>query len=251
MPSRHLLFRAAALCSGVLLAVAPDAFAQRSGDGFLFSPPGVSFTIHGGYARANAGSDLFSFSTENLTLGKGDFSGLDGGASLGVRLSDRADLSFGVDYTGRVADSESRNFVGTDDKPILQSTRFERVPLTINLKGYLLPRGRSIGEFAWVPNKLVPYVGAGAGTMWYRFTQQGEFVDFKTNDIFRDHLESSGWAPTVQGLAGVDLTLTPRLALTGEARYSWARAQLSDAFVGFDRIDLSGTSATVGLTVRF
>jgi hypothetical protein len=87
--------------------------------------------------------------------------------------------------------------------------------------------------------------------MWYRFTQQGEFVDFQTNDIFRDHLESSGWAPTVQGLAGVDLTLTPRLALTGEARYSWARAQLSDAFVGFDRIDLSGTSATVGLTVRF
>jgi hypothetical protein len=238
---------------GVAMMVAPRAQAQSSGDGFLFSRPGAALTLHGGYAHANAGSDIFSFSTKNLTLGKGDFSGFDGGADLAVALSSRVDLAFGVDYTGRVAGSEYRDFVGTDNLPIQQTTRFQRVPVTANVKAYLTPRGRSIGKFAWIPAKLAPFVGAGGGAMWYRFSQSGEFVDFNTDnyDIFNNTLESSGWAPMAQGFVGADLTLTPRLALTGQAGYSWAKAQLSDQFVDFEPIDLSGPSATLGLTVRF
>jgi hypothetical protein len=238
---------------GAAMLVAPRAQAQSSGDGFLFHPPGAALTLHGGYAHANAGSDIFSFATENLTLGKGDFSGFDAGLDLAIALSSRVDLSLGVDYTGRVAGSESRDYVGTDDLPITQNTRFQRVPVTASVKAYLTPRGRSIGSFAWIPSDLAPYVGAGGGAMWYRFSQSGEFVDVETDDleIFYNTLESSGWTPMAQGIIGADLTLTPRLALTGEARYSWAKARLSDQFVGFDRIDLSGPSATLGLTVRF
>jgi opacity protein-like surface antigen len=253
MASRHLTARALALLTGALLAAAPGVHAQSSGNGFLFRQPSVGLTLHGGYARANAGSDIFSFSRDNLTLGQGDFSGFDAGGAFAVRLTDRFDLSFGVDYAGRVADSEFRDWVDTDDRPIEQTTRFERVPVTASVKAYLTPRGRTIGSFAWVPSDLSPYVGVGAGTMWYRFTQQGDFVDFDTDnlEIFSDRLESSGWAPTAHALAGADLTLTPRLALTGELRYSWANAELSNSFEGFDPIDLSGSSATLGLTVRF
>src|SRR5688500_12614835 len=57
-----------------LAALAPSAMAQRSGEGFLFQPPLASFNLRGGFAHASAGSDIFSFSTEQFTLGKGDFS---------------------------------------------------------------------------------------------------------------------------------------------------------------------------------
>jgi hypothetical protein len=243
--------RALGLLAGVLLAGTAPAAAQSAGNGFLFHTPNVTLTLHGGYDRAGAGSDLFSFTTRELTLGKSDFSGLAGGGDVSFRLSPRLDLMIGAEYTGRVKQSEFRDLVGTDDLPIEQRTRFERAPLAANLKLYLVPKGRTIGSFAWVPSKVAPYVGAGGGAMWYRFRQNGDFVDYQTNEIYSDFLESAGWAPLAQGLAGVDVAVTPRFAVTGEARYSWARAGLSDSYVDFDRIDLSGLAATIGISLRF
>ena len=62
MASRHFAARALALFAGSLLAAAPNVFAQSSGNGFLFRRPSVGLTLHGGYAHANAGSDIFTFS---------------------------------------------------------------------------------------------------------------------------------------------------------------------------------------------
>jgi hypothetical protein len=243
--------RTLALLAGALVAGAAPAAAQGAGNGFLFHTPSVTLTVHGGYDRAVARSDVFDFTTKQLTVGHGDFSGLAGGGDLSFRVAPRVDVMLSAAYTGRVKQSESREFVGTDDLPIEQRTRFERAPVTANLKLYLLPRGRTVGSFAWVPAKVAPYVGAGGGATWYRFRQQGDFVDYQTLDIYNDFLQSDGWAPVAQALAGVDVSLSPRFAVNGETRYSWARARLGDSFVDFDPIDLSGLSATVGLSIRF
>jgi hypothetical protein len=45
--------------------------------------------------------------------------------------------------------------------------------------------------------------------------------------------------------------MSARVGLVGEARYDRAHARMSSDFVGFDRIDLSGLSATMGLMYRF
>ena len=119
------------------------------------------------------------------------------------------------------------------------------------MKAYLRDRGRSIGRFAWVPADWAPYVGAGAGWVWYRFRQDGDFVDFETLDIFPDTYTSKGRAPTLHLYGGADWSLGPSFFLTGEARYAWASADLSGDFVDFDPVDLSGLQATVGLSVRF
>jgi hypothetical protein len=243
--------RTLALLAGVLVAGVSPAVAQGAGNGFLFHTPSVTLTLHGGYDRAVAQSDIFDFTTKQLTLGQGDFSGLAGGGDLSFRLAPRVDVMLSAAYTGRVKPSEFRDWVGTDDLPIEQRTRFERAPVTANLKLYLLPRGRTIGSFAWVPAKVAPYIGAGGGAMWYRFRQQGDFVDYETLDIYNDFLQSDGWAPVAQALAGVDVSLTPRFALNGETRYAWSHARLGESFVDFDPIDLSGLSATVGLSIRF
>ena len=62
-----------ALVSATLVLVVP-AQAQSAGDGFLFGQPRVTLTARGGFDLARASSDIFSFTTERLTVERGDFS---------------------------------------------------------------------------------------------------------------------------------------------------------------------------------
>ena len=251
LASVHARVAIAFLLGVVLLALPIVARAQGSGDGFLFKEPRVSLTLRGGFAMPREGSDIFAYSKDELTLGRGDFFSPDLGLDLAFRITPRVDLVLGTAYAGTSARAEYRRWVGTDDLPIEQTTIFRRVPVTASVKAYLIPSGRSIGQFAWIPTKWAPYVGAGGGALWYRFGQRGEFVNSETQGVDRDELMSSGWTPTVHALAGFDFSLTPRLALTSEARYSWAKASLSDDYQGFQKIDLAGLSTTLGIQLRF
>jgi hypothetical protein len=235
----------------VALLAPTIAAAQGAGDGFLFRRPVGSFTLRGGFAQAMARSDVFDDATTFLTLDRRDFSSLAFGGDLAFSLSPRIDVSFGATYAGTSQPSRFRDYVDSDDAEIYQNTAFRRLPVTATLKAYLAPRGRSIGRFAWIPSRVAPYVGAGGGAMWYRLRQTGDFVDFEDLSIFADELESSGWTPTAHGLAGLEYSLGPRFYLVGETRYDWAKARLQSDFTGFDRIDLSGVSATLGVAVRF
>ncbi|HEY4659834.1 MAG TPA: hypothetical protein VIH11_10020 [Gemmatimonadaceae bacterium] len=239
-----------AVVVAALVAAAP-ARAQDRGNGFLFGKPSGSFGIHGGYAIASAGSDLFSFTTEQLTLNRGSFNAFSIGAEVAFSLKPTLDLVVGTTYARTSHPSEFRDWVDNNNLPIQQTTSFTRWPVTASLKWYLTPRGRSLGKFAWVPAKYAPYVGLGAGRMWYSFAQEGDFIDYDTKNVFGDTFKSSGWTATAHALAGVEYSLTPRLALSSEARYQYANASPGVDFVGFHRIDLSGFAATVGLTVRY
>ena len=236
------------------VALAPTARAQRGGgDGFLFDRPAASLTLRGGFSRANAESDIFEFTTGILSLDRADFDAFHFGGELAIWLNSQVDLVIGAEHAQARRNSDYRGFYDMDSLPIQQETRFERTPVTLGLKGYLVPRGRSIGQFAWVPARVAPYVGLAAGAMHYRFRQQGDFIDFEDPawPVFPDTFESAGWTATAQGVLGFDLALTPRMALTTEGKYGWAEAEMSQDFIGFDRIDLSGVSASVGLTFRF
>ena len=248
-PGRSLAAGAVALAA-TLLFPAPGR-AQGSGDGFLFRRPAGAFVLRGGLAAEQARGDLYAFLTDQFTLDKGDFRAPSFGGDVLVSIAPRVALDFGVGYSGWKKPSEFRNFIGTDNLPIAQTTTLERVPLTAGARIYLVPPGRSIGKYAWIPNKFAPYVGGGGGMMWYRLRQTGEFIDFQTNDVFPDEFESSGWTGTAHAMAGADYSLSPRLALTGEARYSWAKTSLGTDFTGFDGIDLADLAFTLGLNVRF
>jgi hypothetical protein len=252
--TQELAMRTAAAAVIAMFALAPGVGAQASGKGFLFHRPVGSFAFRGGYAVANASSDVFDDATTQLTLTKGDFSGFSWGGDISYSTGDRWDLLFDAEVANSSKSSEFRNFIGTDNKPIEQTTKFERVPLTLGVKYYLTSRGRSVSEFAYVPTKFAPYVSVGAGAMYYDFEQKGDFVDFASEnlDIFNTTLESSGWAPMGRGAAGVEYSLGPWVALTGEGRYVWAKATLDpSAFEGYDKIDLNGFTGMVGFRVRF
>jgi hypothetical protein len=96
----------------------------------------------------------------------------------------------------------------------------------------------------------VPYIGASFGAVYYRFDQQGDWVDFQDLAVFSDQFESSGWTGTGQAVGGVDVALTPWLGLVAEGRFSLANGDPGPDFVGFDGIDLTGLQFTVGLSFR-
>jgi outer membrane protein W len=234
-----------------LASLAPVIPAQDMGNGFLFGAPTGSFVVRGGWAMARAGSDLFSFTTNQLTLNRGDFSSPSGDIDLAFNVTPQWQIvaSGSVAITNRR--SEFRHFEDNNNLPIEQTTSFSRVPLTLNVKRYLTSTGRSIGRFAWIPSRFAPYVGIGGGVMHYRFRQSGDWIDFKTMDVFPSEYESDGWAPTANVQTGVDYSLNARFALTGEARYVWSNAPLSQDFQGFQKLDLSGFSTSIGVAVRF
>jgi hypothetical protein len=252
--SRAASLATLAVSGAIAMAALVPPLEAQSGKGFLFGPPAGSFTLRGGYALANAGSAVFSDAISQLTIDKRDFSSLTWGGDISYTPTPRFDIVFDGEVSSTSHASEFRDFVDNNDRPIEQETKFRRVPLTLGVRYYLAERGRAVSQFAYIPSRYAPYVGVGAGAMYYRFKQAGDFVDFDTPnlEVFGATIEDSGWTPMAHGMAGVDYTLGPWLALVLEGRYQWAKAELDpDVFEGYDKIDLTGFTGTLGFKVRF
>ena len=242
--------RSSLIAAALLASTAASTYAQSAGNGYLFHRPDVTLTLRGGYSLASAQSDVFDDVTSDLTLDRGDFSSFTFGGDLTGHVSERVDIVLSGGFSRSKHQSEFRDFVDNNDLPIEQTTTFDRVPVTVSLRLNLGTTGRSIGQLAWIPSRIVPYVGAGVGAMRYRFKQEGDFVNFSTNAVFPAVLVAEGWALAGQGMAGVDYNVSPRFGVTLDARYLHARGDLGASFKGYERIDLSGVTATVGFSVR-
>lgn len=241
---------AAAIGALLVLALLPRGATAQSSSDFLFRSPSVTLGVYGGYALPGAESDIFDFTTSDLTADRSDFRSLTFGGRLGVRVNEHLDVALDVGHSRAEADTEYREWVDLEDRPIEQTTTFSRTPATLNLKVYPWERGRSIGRFVWIPRSVSPYVGAGAGLMWYDFTMRGDFVDVDTQDIFRSTLESTDQTVASQVFAGLDVSLGPRFLLDVQVQHVWASTELDNDFEDFDPIDLSGFQSTVGIAVR-
>ncbi len=221
------------------------------GDGFLFSTPVISLTIRGGYDRPMAGGDLYKFATTQLTLSKSDFAAAGVQADIGFRLNPRTEFVLSGGSAVRETPSEFRRYIDNNDLPIQQTTRLRRLPISAGFRFALRSTGQRFGKFAFIPNRLTPWVGAGAGAIAYSFTQRGDFVDFKTLNVFNQSLGDKGWAPMGYVNVAADFGVSKRLFLNGDLRYTSSRARMAGDFVGFKNIDLSGTAATMGFSVRY
>jgi hypothetical protein len=244
--ARKLLLTAIAIT-----AIARPSHAQHAGDGFLFHPPAGTLGFRGGFAYAMANSDVFSFVTNQLTVDRFDFSSPTFGANIAIRLSSSTDILFDASYANSSHRSEFRDWVDQNDLPIEQTSSLRRIPITLGLRRYITSRGRSIGQFAWVPARRALYLGVGGGMMEYKFDQIGDFIDFSTLNVFHDEFVSQAWTPVAHAAAGLDVAFGGGFSMVNiEARYTWARGPMGPDYVGFNRIDLSGLALTAGLTFR-
>jgi hypothetical protein len=189
--------------------------------------------------------------TRELTLEKGDFRAATFGGDVGIPISSHFAAVFSFDYARSTIHSESRDYVEDNGDPITQTTQLTQVPITATLRYYPRKTGESVGSYAWLPTRLNPYIAGGGGALYYDFYQYGRFVDVATLNIFKTSLKSSGYVATAHIGGGMDISLTPLIFLNGEARYSWANADLSNDFTGFDPINLSGFKILGGVNFRF
>jgi hypothetical protein len=224
--------------------------AQRKAD-FLFGSPRGFVGVRGGVEIAAAGSDIYDFFTGLLTLDKRDFEGALLGVDVGLAVHPRIDVMFGFELSQGGGSSEYRDYVDTDDLPIIQDTRLRIVPITGNVRFYLTPRGRQISRFAFVPATVRVYAGGGGGLVWYELVQTGDFVDIGDLSIFTSTLRSSGVSFGTQAFGGVEVALGTKWFLSFEGKYLWSKSDLGQDFVSFAPIDLSGARISAGINFVF
>ena len=233
---------------------APELHAQERD--FLLGTPRATLSLRAGLAMpraggGNGGVSLWDDIREQLEVETADLNGTYLGAELGIRASEHVDIVLGVGHTSSATRSEYRNWRDQDNVPITQTTEFTTTPVTAGFKAYLLPRGRAIGSYAWVPRSLNPFAGAAVGIVRYRFEQYGYFVDYDTRDIFEDRFWSVETGSTAHFFAGIDIGVSNRTMFTAEARYGFARAPLNrDRYVGYSDLDLTGLHISGGISFR-
>jgi hypothetical protein len=167
-------------------------------------------------------------------------------------MSRRFELGWNIDFSEGTDVTRYRDVVDTDGFPIFHDTRLRRAPISVDLR--FLPGGRAVrrgsrGQYA--ARRPIPYLGAGVGANFWRYEEVGDFVDFGTDEIFRDRFVDEGVAAETHLMAGLELPVGPLWSLTFEGRYSWSDDELSDDFEGLGKIVMDGGSAFVGLTYRF
>ena len=240
----------------------PNVVVPSSPD-FLLGRPHASIGVRGNWLMATAGSDIYDFVSEHLTIEKSDFNTATFATDLAIYATPRLDIVAGFEAADSEIPSAYRGYSETVSGsattiPIQQVTELNQMHFTGSVKFGLLPRGKQISRLAWIPRTFVPYVGAGAGVTRYTFRQTGDFVDFATENqaagtfrIFTDVFQSEGWAPSLHAFGGTDIMVFKRLYLTLEGRYTSVYAELDQDFIDFEPMDLSGFRFGAGINFVF
>jgi hypothetical protein len=220
-----------------LLAWAQPAHAQQQTVNFTlgyFTPLGEDARTAGDVLNANlTGQYALAFDIR-------DFNGPAVGGEWLIPFGQYLEGGIGVSFTRRTVPSVYQGFVDPDGTEVDQDLRLRTVPLTFSVR--LLPLGQH--------NGFQPYIGAGAGVIWWRYSETGEFIG-TDNGIFRDSFVGSGSSAGPVVLGGV--RAAGRSATAGfEIRYQKAKGDLpADVdFVG-SKIDLGGWTYNFTIGVRF
>ena len=218
---------------------------------FFFGRPRATVGVRGNWVFASASGDIFDFITDELTLDRSAFNKPALGVDLAVNVAPRIDVVASFEGSRISRDSEYRDLVDNNLLPIAQTTSLGEAGFTAGLKFALLPPGRRVSRYAWIPAKVTPYVGGGGGMLHYNFRQVGDFVDYVDNSIFSSTFSSSGWAPSIYAAGGTDVHVYRHLFLTLEGRYTWSSAELDRDFVDFAPMDLKGFRFGAGFHYAF
>lgn len=216
------------------------------GIGLMLSAPASTFAsgieLRLGGFDPRGDSDLFDDVGELYAVRPRDFRGFTGGIEYSLGVGDHVELGFHLDGYGRTVTSSYRDFEAEDGSPIFQDLRLNVVPLGATVR--FLPAGRRA--------RVSPYVAAGADIFFYKYEEQGEFIDFFSDglDISSDAFVSEGATGGFHVAAGLRVPVSHDFSVTGEVRYQQARTRMNDDF-SQNELDLSGTSATVGVHLRF
>ncbi len=227
---------AAFLTLAATLGLPSSARAQQ-----IFSVNIGYFALTGEDARIE--NDVLVENLNFLSFNLKDFNNAAVGGEWHVALGPYLEAGAGVGYYRRTVPSIYTRVVNrADGSDIEQNMKLRIVPVTATVR--LLPFGNTA--------RVQPYIGGGIGLYSWRYSETGEFVDFRDNSIFRDRFVAHGNDTGPVFLAGIRAPVGLHWMVGGELRYQRARGHVG-VENGFaeDRIDLGGLTPQVSAQARF
>lgn len=213
---------------------------------------GLDLRIGGYFPRGN--DTLFEDDRNLYLVEKSDFYGPYGGIEYNHVLMNNVELGLSLDGYSRTVDSSYRDYTWDDGSEIRQSLKLNMVPLGVSIR--FVPTSKRA--------KIAPYVGGGVDAIFYKYQEYGDFVCFPPAggscdhdyDVVSDAFVSEGTAFGFHVLGGLRVYINRDIAIVGEGRYQWAKADMGDDFAPSEpglvnTIDLSGWTATIGVHIRF
>jgi len=219
-------------CAGVAL-VPGSAAAQKQTLNLTLG----YFAVRGEDARL-AGDTLVE-NHDFLTFDLHDFNGASVGAEWLIPIGDYFEAGAGLAFYRRTVPSVYSDFVDNDGTDIDQDLRLRIIPLTATIR--VLPLSRRSG--------VQPYFGVGLGLFNWRYSESGEFVDFRDNSIFRESYVAHGNDVGPVALGGLRFA-GDSITAGGEIRYQRAEGSLDNRFAG-TKIDLGGWTYQFTFGFRF
>lgn len=209
----------------------------------------ISFRIGAFFPRGE--SDLWDENTTDLTFEVSDFNNFNFGVEFNWFMSRYFTLGFAVDHYSKTVSTEYRDYVGNDGYPIAQDISLDITPVTATIKFTPLGNG-SPGYRGERGSPIVPWIGAGVGLYSFTYEETGEYIDFSDFSVFNaDFITPEGVGFGVHVAGGLVIPITLEWDVFGEVRYAIAKGDLSDDFLGFEPLDLSGMSVHFGASYRF
>lgn len=207
----------------------------------------VSVAAHVGEFRPAGGSELYALLDRALAPGSGPLRPKLMGAALHLQMSDAWSVVLGADAGGTTTASVSQAQPTTGVSDLRQQTTFELTSTqSLGIEWRAL-RWRGAGA----SDHLRLVLGGGGGLAHYRLRQWGNFVDVPQRIGFSDRFLSVGRGPFAYASAGIEVPLRSQLALRGEVRRLAGSAPMSNDYSTFDRLDLSGTTVSMGVRIPF
>ena len=198
-----------------------------------------SYNLKIGLFQPTLKSDLWRINMENLAFKKSDMNNAYFAFEYEYFLNRYSSFSLELGSYNRILNSEYRDYEYDDGTPIYQSLSLRITPLEVTYKFYPVGHRRM----------FIPYLGVGGGAYFWRYEQWGEFIDFKTGDVNEGNAITHAVTIGFNARAGFILRLQRSLGIAIEGKYQYLRGRLSDYFEGFNQLDLSGFTATIGLNV--
>ena len=211
----------------------------------------VEVTLRTGISTLNGGGELFRVFRDELGLAPSDF---DSGTlliELSTPVGARADLVVGGAIR-RSNDLETRAWEGVaGTSGAGQSTRLTVRP-TIHTAVRVFAASREATGATDRDHVLSanPYAVLGLGLGHYSLMQWGSFVDERIPERFSASFRSTGgFLRAFVGL-GVRFAVTDQAGFVMEARRDFGSSSPNGDFSRFQTIDLSGSTLTIGVTLR-
>jgi hypothetical protein len=170
-------------------------------------------------------------------------------AELHLRMTDRLGLLLGATTGGITVGSVSQVQPEPASGDVRQHTALDITSLQYLGAEWRLVRWRGSGRPS--ADRLRLMLGAGAGVARYRLHQWGSFVDVPRRLEYQDDFRSSGRGAIGYVSAGIEVPVDPAIALHGEVRRQTGSAPMSADYSTFDRIDLGGTTLSLGVLLHW